>query len=720
MSADLNVVLPPITEPLESPQPVPPPPLPLPPPLLQSEPHEPFACFDDSRRLTGPNLYFASTGAVLEALVDGVGAIALDVNAHRRWHDNVRRLVTELGWQADARIAPHAAGVMLALAAPFHQLFTATEVNEWAWEEAIGAEHFFASSPTSDLADGTHGNIHHGIAHRNRKSAPTFDRLHAINGDWQAVVAVFKAKANAEMNPPLYALCEAARLRHLPFFIDDKMLSVGAGAGSQSWPIVDDAGARLVLPAPSEVQWHALYDVPKVLVTGSNGKTTTVRLLAAMLSSLRGKREAARAVGYCCTEGVVVDGMQLESGDYSGPAGARTVLRHADVKAAVLETARGGILRRGLAVEAADVAIVTNISADHFGEYGIDNIAKLADVKLVVGKALGTTGTLVLNADDPVLVEGVAGAERAASLTCAKALFSLKEEHLLLVSHRAAGGCCCDVRDGNLWLTYQGVETDLGRVAEMPLSMGGVASYNTANIAAATAAAALLGVAPDAIAKVLLRFGRRHQDNPGRLEHWMVAGVTVIVDYAHNPEGLSALLGVAHSMRMTNKSANTSANTSANKGASAVAGGGAGDVTGERASNGAGESAGESAGEGATEIGRLGLLLGQAGNREPEAIAELASTAATFKPDLVVIKEIATMLRGRAPGEVPALLEAALKRAGHPETQVVHEPDEVAAARYLLQWAQAGDVVVLPIHQKAARTAVVAFIESKMVDADDR
>lgn len=713
MSADLNVDLPPITEPqgpLEPPKPCP-----LLPQLAQLEPN---ACFDDSRRLTGANLYFASTGAILEASVERMGAVALDVNAHRRWHDNVCRVVADLGWQADARIAPHAGGVMLALAAPFHQLFTATEVNEWAWEEAIGAEYFFASNPTANIANGIddsiHDSIHDGIKPSNPKSTPSFDRLHVINGGWQAVVALFKAKANAEMNAPLFALREAARLRNLPFFNDDKTLSVGAGAGSQSWPIVDSAGTRLTLPAPSEVQWHALYDVPKVLVTGSNGKTTTVRLLAAMLSSLRGKREAASAVGYCCTEGVVVDGMQLESGDYSGPAGARAVLRHPDVKAAVLETARGGILRRGLAVDAADVAIITNISADHFGEYGIENIADLADVKLVVGKVLGATGTLVLNADDPVLMEGVAAAERAGRLTCAKALFSLNEENSLLVAHRVAGGCCCCVRDGNLLLTYHGVDTDLGRVAEMPLSMGGVASYNAANIAAASAAAALLGVAPDAIAKVLLRFGRRHQDNPGRLEHWTVAGVTVIVDYAHNPEGLSALLCVAQSMRSTNKSENISASEVAGEGESG------GEI--ERESGGEGEKEREMEMESKTAlgIGRLGLLLGQAGNRESEAIAELAFTAAAFKPDLVVIKEIATMLRGRALGEVPALLEAALKRAGHGEAQIVHEPDEVAAARYLLQWARAGDVVVLPIHQKSARGEVVAFIESKMVNADDR
>src|SRR5690606_25897273 len=125
--------------------------------------------------------------------------------------------------------------------------------------------------------------------------------------------------------------------------------------GSRTWSLA-------ALPDPDEVDWSALQDVPTALVTGSNGKTTSVRLLAAML------RAHGLATGWSCTDGLFVDRVQLQGGDYSGPAGARAVLRHPGVQAAVLESARGGLLRRGLALERADVAVVTNISVDHFGE----------------------------------------------------------------------------------------------------------------------------------------------------------------------------------------------------------------------------------------------------------------------------------------------------------------------------------------------------------------
>ena len=140
--------------------------------------------------------------------------------------------------------------------------------------------------------------------------------------------------------------------------------------------------------------WSEIHDVPTAIVTGSNGKTTTVRVLAA----------CARAHGwpnaFCCTDGVFFDNEPLVSGDYSGPEGARRVVRERRARAAIIETARGGILRRGLAVSRAQAAIVTNVSADHFGEYGIDDLAGLADVKLTVAGVLVPDGLLVLNADD--------------------------------------------------------------------------------------------------------------------------------------------------------------------------------------------------------------------------------------------------------------------------------------------------------------------------------
>jgi cyanophycin synthetase len=214
-------------------------------------------------------------------------------------------------------------------------------------------------------------------------------------------------------------------------YIDDDIASVGSGAGSKIVALEsDDALKRL--------EWRGISEVPIALVTGSNGKTTTTRLIAAMAKA------HGWTLGYSSTEGVVVGGAQITTGDYSGPVGARTVLRDTRVQCAVLESARGGMLRRGLAVAQADVAVVTNISADHFGEYGIDNLDDLADAKLIVSHALKVTGTLVLNAEDPVLMR------RSSHLWSKTAVFSSVLDHELIRQKQAEGGLVCGVRDGVL------------------------------------------------------------------------------------------------------------------------------------------------------------------------------------------------------------------------------------------------------------------------------
>ncbi len=158
------------------------------------------------------------------------------------------------------------------------------------------------------------------------------------------------------------------------------------------------------------------------------------------------------------------------------------VLRQPQVEAAVLETARGGMLRRGIAVQRANVAVVTNVSDDHFGEYGIHDLDGLAAVKLTVSRVLGNDGALVLNADDGVLVR------QADGLPVPLAWFALDDAHPLLRAQREQGGSTCGVREGNLRLFHQGCHHDLGSIVQMPLSFAGSAGYNISNIAAATLA----------------------------------------------------------------------------------------------------------------------------------------------------------------------------------------------------------------------------------------
>ncbi len=576
--------------------------------------------FEDSRRLTGANLYFTEPGAVLETLPDD----SIDDAFIAMWRERVEFARNTLQWPLDAPTAVrvHASGAAFAIAAPIDQLFTATEVNEWAF---LLAQHRVSGRDRDELF-----------------FAPAYPAI----WDEDLALRTMRLAATGERRIDLTALLDAAHSNDLPFQLDDTELTLGAGSGARTWPL--DA-----LPAVDSIDWTTLHGIPVALVTGSNGKTTTTRLVAAM-SELHGMRTA-----FSCTDGVFVDGHPVASGDYSGPAGARTALRQPLAEAAILETARGGILRRGLAVNRADAAIVTNISADHFGEYGIRDLDGLADTKLVVARALAAQGMLVLNADDETLVR------RAATLSCKLAWFALDAEHPLLVAHRARRSATCGVRDGQLILHRDGNDYALGRIANMPLTMRGAATYNITNIAGAALLASALNIPLQTIASVLAHFGSDNADNPGRLMRWSFGTSTVLVDYAHNPEGLHGLLDVAR----------------------------------------------------ATAPGsRLALVLGQAGNREDADIRKLAATAASFRPALIVLKDIESHLRGRAPGETAAILKDELFRNGIAQTSITTCLDEVEAARTALRWAHDGDCIVLPIHDKQARAQVVGLLDQLATD----
>lgn len=569
--------------------------------------------FEDSRRLTGANVYFDVAGAALET-----HGLAVDSPLLAAWQANITRARAALGWTEVALLArPHASGASLAFAAPVDQLYCATEVNEWALAAAMDAPVAGAEAWEVMHAPG-HASIH--------DEASAMHTLTAVAAD--------------ERKPALIALLSAARDYEVMVLADDDLVSVGSGCGSRTWPLES-------LPTPDEVPWASLHDIPIALVTGSNGKTTTVRLLAAMARA-NGWRS-----GHSCTDGLFIGDRVLDSGDYSGPSGARSVLRETGIDVAVLETARGGLLRRGIAVARADVAVVTNVSVDHFGEYGIHSLEDLGRVKLSVARTLGDSRPLVLNADDALLV----GA--AAELVCPIRWFALDNQHPVLSAHRARGGVTCGVQDGHLLLQHGSHQHDLGRVADMPLSFAGSATYNVANAAAAALAADALGIPSSTISSVLAEFGSARDDNPGRLQHWVFGGLQVFVDYAHNPDGLRGLLRVA---------------------------------TRDRAD------------------GRLGLLLGQAGNREDADVRKLAAVAAEFAPSVVLLKDIDGYMRGRGQAEIAVVLRDGLLQAGVDPAAVIECLDEAAAARQLLEWGRDGDLVVLPLHGVVARDQTVALL----------
>ena len=540
------------------------------------------------------------------------------------WKSRVQRAKKHLGWPDSAVVAiPHAGGASLALAAPPDQLITATELNEWALAATL-----FERNPSREAE---------------LLAALAFEQPDALvtpGIEEAGAIQRLQARAAGEANPRLRALLDAAHGRTLPCLLDDEFLTIGAGLGGRTWPLSD-------LPNIADVRWADMHSIPVALVTGTNGKTTVVRLVAACA------RAEGCTTGHSCTDGLYIDGVSIEAGDYSGPAGARTVLRDTRVQAAVLETARGGILRRGLAITRADAAVITSVSADHFGEYGVHDLEALVDAKLTVARALDGNGCLIVNADDALL------AARSPAAGKPIAWFAQDANHERLVAHRQRGGATCGVAGGWLLLSAGADEHDLGAVATLPLAAGGYAHFNIANLAAAALAAFALGIRPATIAAVFTRFGADPMDNPGRLMRYELGGLQVVVDFAHNPAALTNLLELAGRLRQ----------------------------------------------------GRLALLLGQAGNRTDTDLRNLATAAAAARPDLVIIKEITSHLRGRGVGEVPAVLRGALARAGLPEATIQEQPDEISAVRAVLSWARPGDVLALPVHTRAARAETLALLQ---------
>jgi cyanophycin synthetase len=547
----------------------------------------------DSRRLTGPGLVLDRPGAVADVRVADDRRDELIA----AWRDAATRMLGAVGWGGERAVARrYTGGASLAITAPPDSLYSATDLNEWAWAAAEAAVR------------------------------------HVPEPEFGAAAERLREAIAGERNPALLAIRSAARSRGLTFLSGEEMVSVGAGTGVLCWPASD-------LPEPGRIDWSRAHEIPVALVTGSNGKTTVVRLLAAMAAA------AGRVTGVTSTEGVFVRGEPVAEGDYSGPEGARLALRRLEVETAILETARGGLLRRGLTIERADVAVVTNIAADHLGEFGVQDLRQLAETKLLVARAIGPRGRVVLNANDPVLVEA------SAAVRAPIVWFSLDAGNAVVRRHREGGGTAAVV-DGDALVLVTGSEREvLARVADMPLSSGGAARHNMANALAATAAAEGLGISLDAVRATLCRFGRDPADNPGRANVYELGGIRIVVDYAHNPHGMAALAATLDA------------------------------VPSER---------------------RL-VMIGQAGDRGDAAIRELARATLALRPDRVLVKEMDAYLRGRAPGEVPALMADELRRAGLPDGAISSPGTEMPAVHEAIGWARPGDLLVLTLHQDRRR-----------------
>ncbi|ATQ75866.1 cyanophycin synthetase [Massilia violaceinigra] len=276
--------------------------------------------------------------------------------------------------------------------------------------------------------------------------------------------------------------------------------------------------------------------IPVVAVTGTNGKTTTVRLIAHLLTA------GGLRTGMTNTDGVYIEGRRIDSGDCSGPRSARNVLLHPDVDAAVFETARGGMLREGLAFDRCQVAVVTNIGAgDHLGLNYITTVEDLAVLKRVIVQNVADSGVAVLNANDPVVV-GMANNCRG-SVT----FFTADAGHPVMSTHRAQGQRVVYV-DGGMLVAAQGKLEHRIALADVPITRGGSIGFQVDNVMASVAAAWAVGTAWDDIRAGLTSFANESDNAPGRFNVFSYRGATVIADYGHNPDAILALVGAVESM----------------------------------------------------------------------------------------------------------------------------------------------------------------------------
>jgi cyanophycin synthetase len=397
--------------------------------------------------------------------------------------------------------------------------------------------------------------------------------------------------------------------------------------------------------------------IPVASVTGTNGKTTTTRLLGHIGMT------AGRRTAWSSTDGVVVQGEVVEPGDYSGPAGARAVLGAPGVELGILETARGGMLLRGMGVSANDVSVVTNVSADHLGQQGIDTVDQLAEVKAIVTKATRPGGWVVLNGEDPRVWAMRAGVKARPWA------FAIRSDAPALREAIDHGGRAITVLDGDVTVLEGGRDPDrLVSILDVPATLSGLSKHNIANALAATAAALGLGLPRESVVQGLRTFAPDDRLNPGRMNTYTLAredgsAITVIVDLAHNEAGLDALLDVAHGL---------------------VAPG-----------------------------GRVHLGLGLAGDRTDdllEAIGEIAG----LRADHVVAAHKAHYLRGRTMADLEGHLRVGLARAGVADIDS-HET-ELAGLQALVPSAADGDVVALMCH--AERSQVAAWLAEQGATAD--
>jgi cyanophycin synthetase len=388
--------------------------------------------------------------------------------------------------------------------------------------------------------------------------------------------------------------------------------------------------------------------IPIVSISGTNGKSTVTRLITHILLL------AGRHVGTTTSDGVLVDERMVDPGDWTGPAGAAQVLGRSDLDVAVLETARGGIVLRGVGYESNDASVFTNVSSDHLDLQGIHTLPELAEVKSVICRITRPDGWVVLNGDDP-FVAAVARRVRASV-----AFFSLDGRSAVVRRHLAGGGRAYVLRRRELVEMNGRRGRAIAEVGDVPITIGGLARHNIANALAASAAARGLGATIDQVHDGLVDFRPTSERSPGRMNLFRVGSKVVIVDFAHNEAGVGAVLDVA-------------------AGIAAGAAGRAAPIT---------------------------MIVGTAGDRPDDTLRGIGRIAGE-RAQRIAVKETLKYLRGRSRESMIGEILSGVRAAGRPTADIPIYESETEALRAELAMngspevrRDTGRVIVLMCHEE--------------------
>jgi cyanophycin synthetase len=526
---------------------------------------------DEVRRLTGPNLLSNDAGAIIDVFIEGIyPQTVVDC-----WQKHLHLIQQQLKWNENRHVRFYDGGASMSISAPIDLLYSACDVIELAWECSVLelSEHYSMQSDTPAQVN----------------FSQRIDEL-------QSTII-------EEKNPALIAFIEAATDNNVRCLVDDDDVSLGTGITAQTWPIDS-------LPNANEIEWKSFSDIPIALITGTNGKSTSVRLAAQIAKA------AKINSGVTSTDFIKVGDHIIDEGDYSGPGGARMLLRDNRTEIAFLEVARGGLLRRGLPVYRANAALVTNVASDHLGQYGINTVDEIAQVKLMVGKAIGDGDTLVLNADDERLVRCANGSSTSICW------FSKHADNPQIAKAKEMGRACVYAENNHI-VYFNGEASDIiAQIDLIPMTVKGAAVHNIENALGVVGLCKSMGIESNAITQGLFDFESSASDNPGRTNIYSKGNATIIVDFAHNPHSMQAVINMALGLKQKN------------------------------------------------DYDEIKVLFGHAGDRTNLDITSVADAVIALRPDTYILTELEKYLRGRNLGEISDIVEQHLLANGVTQAQI--------------------------------------------------